>query len=189
MLVAAAALNIPWADASTATVAITGGGLTLANPSVRVVGENPRRLEVSTSVTDARGTGAGWFLSLGATAPYGSSAQSLIVTGARSACEAGSACTLPDNHIPYSLPVSVNGTRSWLFEADPSSGLGAQTVEVFITVPPGVGDALSLGFSISTQPPGGAGTPTLPPSAATASRVPVCSVDAMLTMGSCRTTP
>jgi hypothetical protein len=187
--VAVAALNIPRADASTATVAITGGGLTLANPSVRVIGENPTRLEVNTSVTDARGTGAGWFLSLAAATPYDSRAQSLIVTGARMACEPGSACTLPDSDIPYPLPVSVNGTRSWVFEANPSSGLGTQTVDMFITVPPGVGDPLNLGFSISTQPPGGAVTPTLPPSAAAASRAPECSVDEMLTMGSCRTTP
>ena len=59
------------ADGSTATVAITGGGLSLASPSVRVVGQDPTRLEVSTAVIDARGTGAGWFLSLGAVAPIG----------------------------------------------------------------------------------------------------------------------
>ena len=42
-------MNVAAAGASTATVAITGGGLTLANPSVRVIGENPSQLEVSTS--------------------------------------------------------------------------------------------------------------------------------------------
>lgn len=162
MLVAAAALNAASADASTAAVAITGGGLTLASPSVRVVGENPRQLEVITSVTDARGTGAGWFLSLAATAPIGSTDQSLTVTGARSACEAGSACTAPDSDIPYPVPVSVNGARSWVFEAEPSSGLGA-------------GD------------PTAASAPT--PSAGLGPQLPPCSVREMTTTETCQTQP
>jgi hypothetical protein len=92
---------------STASVAITGGGLSLASPSVRVVGQDPTRLEVSTSVIDARGTGAGWFLSLGAVAPSDAIAKTVIVTGARSGCEPGSACTLPDSDIAYPLSAVV----------------------------------------------------------------------------------
>jgi hypothetical protein len=179
-------------------VAITGGGLTLANPSVRVLSENPTQLEVSTSVTDARGTGAGWFLSLAAAAPSDSGPQTLIITGAQSACESGSACTLPDNDIPYPLPVSVNGARSWAFEAGPSSGLGAQTVHVFVTVPPGVRDPLNLGFSVSTQPPGASEAKPTPgptstsapaPSAGLGPQLPPCSVREMTTTDTCQTAP
>ena len=187
-------MNVSAVGASTATVAVTGGGLTLASPSVRVVGENPTQLEVSTSVTDARGTGAGSFLSLAASAPDDSGSQSLIVTGGRSACEPGSACTLADSDVPYPLPVSVNSARAWVFEAEPASGLGAQTVEVFITVPPGVRDPLNLGFSVSTQPPG-ASDPT--PASASASapgaglgpQLPPCSVREMTTTDTCQTKP
>ena len=185
-------MNASAARASTATVALTGGGLTLANPTVLVIGENPTRLEVSTSVTDARGTGAGWFLSLAASAPNASGSQSLIVTGGRSACEPGSACTVPDSDTPYPLPVSVNGERSWVYEAEPSTGLGAQTVDVFITVPPGVRDPLNLGFSVSTQPPG-ASEPTAAsapaPGAGLGPQLPACSVREMTTTDSCQTTP
>jgi hypothetical protein len=176
------------AHGSTASVAITGGGLSLGSPSVRVVGQDPTRLEVSTSVIDARGTGAGWFLSLGAVASSGTTAKTLIVTGARSGCEPGSACTLPDNDVPYPLALSVNGARAWVFEAAPSSGLGAQTVDVFVTLPPGAIEPLDLTFSVSTQPPGGA-PPAPASSGAVAPRYPPCSPRQLLTTGSCRTSP
>lgn len=172
-------------------MAIAGGGLTVASPAVRVIGQDPIQLEVSTDVTDARGTGAGWFLSLAAGAPDGSGAQSLIVTGVRSACEPGSACTLPDSNIAYPLPVSVNGARSWVDAAAPSSGLGAQTVDVFITVPPGVRDPLNLGFSVSTQPPGSGGTRTPAPAASSTlgPQLPPCSIRELTTTDTCPTTP
>jgi hypothetical protein len=54
------------AHASSARVAITGGGLTMSSPSVTVVSQNPAELDLRTAVTDARGTGGGWFLSLAA---------------------------------------------------------------------------------------------------------------------------
>jgi hypothetical protein len=179
-------------------VAISGSGLTVANPSVRVLSENPTQLEVSTSVTDARGTGAGWFLSLAAAAPSDSGPQSLIITGARSACESTSACTLPDSNIAYPLPVSVNGARAWVFEAEPASGLGAQTVDILITVPPGVREPLNLGFSVSTQPPGASESTPTPrptstsspaPGAGLGPQLPPCSVREMTTTDTCQTAP
>jgi hypothetical protein len=188
-LVAAAPVNISVAGASTATVAITSGGLSLSSPSVRVIGQNPTRLEVSTSVTDARGTGAGWFLSLGAVAPSQTAPKTLIVTGARSACETGSVCTLPDSDIPYPLPLGVNGARNWALEAQPSSGLGAQTVDVFVTVPSGVAEPLSLSFSVSAQPPGGGDPSPSAPSDAVKRQYPPCSAHQMLTTDSCQASP
>jgi hypothetical protein len=174
---------------STASVAITGGGLSLANPSVRVIGQDPTRLEVSTSVIDARGTGAGWFLSLGAVAPSDTTANTMVVTGARSGCEPDSACTLPDSDIAYPLSLRVNGGRGWVFEAEPSSGLGTQNVEVFVTVPPGVAEPLDLSFSVSTQPPGGSDSAAPASSGAVVPQYPPCSAYQMLTTDSCRTSP
>ena len=189
LLVGAVAAPAAVAHGSTASVAITGGGLSLGSPSVRVIGQDPTRLEVSTSVIDARGTGAGWFLSLGAVTSSGTTAKTLIVTGARSACEPGSACTLPDNDVPYPLALSVNGARGWVFEAAPSSGLGAQTIDVFGTLPPGAVEPLDLTFSVSTQPPGGGAPPAPASSGASAPQYPPCSPHQLLTTGSCRTSP
>jgi hypothetical protein len=132
-------------------------------------------------------------LSLGAVAPSDTTAKPLIVTGARAACESGSVCTLPDSDLPYPLAVSVNGARAWVFEAERSSGLGAQTVDVFVTVPPGVADPLNLSFSISTQPPGGGGPPTAGSASGASGAVepqyPPCSAHQMLTTDSCQTSP
>src|ERR1700744_1903556 len=85
--------------ASNASCAIPGGGLTMSNPSVTVLSRNPTELDLRTTVTDARGTGSGWFLSLAAEAPGAPDSGSMIVTGADAACGAESACTLPVNAI------------------------------------------------------------------------------------------
>ena len=160
LAVAAAALNVPGANGSTARISLGSGGLALLDPSVAVVGHNPTQLDVKADVVDARGTGAGWFLSVAAYATGDSTSFSsrLIVAGANAACLPDSACTLPVNDTPYPATVSLGGTRSMVFEAEPSSGLGAQQVEFRVypagAVPPG----LSLSFSLGTQPSALAGT-------------------------------
>ncbi|HEY1515369.1 MAG TPA: hypothetical protein VGF91_03045 [Solirubrobacteraceae bacterium] len=185
--VAAAGLDVPRAKGSTATVAITGGGLTVSNPSVTVIGRNPVELDVRASVTDARGTGAGWFLSVGAGSLGDSGSQRLVVTGGRAECESGSGCTPARSDVQYPLPVSVTGARKWAFEAEPSSGLGAQTVDLFITTSPGVSNPLNLSLSISTQPPGSEPTPAS--AVATGPQLPPCSIREMTATGTCQTTP
>ena len=177
-------VNIATATASTASVAITSGNLSIGHTSVTVAGENPTTLDVRLPVADARGTGAGWFLSLAADSPGGSGTRSLLITGADAACAPGTVCTVADNDIAYPIPVSLTGERTWVYEAEASSGLGAQTVEFQIVVPPSVPNALSLSFSVSTQP-GGTDRTSEPPDAEVAPHLPPCSVREMTTTGTC----
>jgi hypothetical protein len=167
------------ADATIASVAVTGAGLTMSTPSVRMVGQNPTELELTTTVTDARGTGSGWFLSLGANSAGATSDSSLVVTGADAACVTGSACTLPVNPVSYPLTASLAGGRTLLFEADPSSGLGAQSIAAWMIVPASFRSGLNLNLSLSTPPSPGSsgGAPSLP-----------CSIDTILREGNCSPT-
>ena len=174
--IAACALAASPAHASTASVAIAGAGLTMSTPSVRVVSQNPTELELTTTVTDARGTGSGWFLSLGSNSAGATSDSSLVVTGADATCLTGSACMPPVNPVSYPLTASLTGSRTLLFEADPSSGLGAQSIAARMIVPASFRSGLNLSLSLSTPPsPGNSGgAPSLP-----------CSLERIVTEGNC----
>ena len=172
---ACAAANVGAAHATVARVAITGGGLTMSNPSVTVVSRNPTELDLRTTVTDARGTGGGWFLSLAVTP-----SASLIVTGADAACGSGSACTLPVNTVAYPLTTSLAGTRTLVFEAAPSSGLGSESIDVHVAVPSTFRSQLRFDLSISTQPS---------TDAATGSMSPPCSIPDLVKTGTCPWAP
>ncbi len=139
-------------DASVANVAIAPGGLTLSNPTITVVGRNPVELSVKTSVIDARGIGTGWFLSVAAYSPVGSSASNLVVTAGGAECLPNSACTLPVNESSYPVTVGSTGTRSEVFDAEPASGLGAQSVDIRVMLPSNAPAGLQLGFSVSAEP-------------------------------------
>jgi hypothetical protein len=128
------------------------GGLTLSSPSITVVGRKPVELDVRTSVIDARGTGAGWFVSLAADAPGGSNVSNLVVTDSTATCLANSACTLPVNEVSYPVTAGSTGTRSTVFEAEPGTGLGAQSIDLRAMVPSNAPEGLRLSFSISTAP-------------------------------------
>ena len=151
VLVAAAAVGAPAARTSTASVTLTGGGLTMSNPSVRVVGRNPTELAVTAVVTDARGTGAGWFVSVAAHASGSATALPLVAASATTTCAGGSECTLPVDLVAYPATISAAGTQTTVFGAAPSSGLGAQTVDLRLVVPPADLGRLSLSFSVSTE--------------------------------------
>jgi hypothetical protein len=198
--IAACAIAAAPAHATTASVAISGGGLTMSTPSVRVVSQNPTELELTTTVTDARGTGSGWFLSLDANSAGATSDGSLVVTGADATCVTGSACTPPANPVSYPLTASLAGSRTLLFEADPSSGLGAQSIAARILVPASFRSGLNLNLSLSTPPSpgassggaasigssGGAASPGGRSGASTGGAPSAaCSVDTIVTEGSC----
>jgi hypothetical protein len=151
-LVAAGALGAPAAVASTASVTLSGGGLAMSTASVRTVSQSPTEVDVSAPVTDARGTGAGWFVSVAAYASGSTTPPPLIATTATATCADGSECTLPVDTVDYPAAISATGARTTLFAAAPSSGLGAQTVNVRLLVPAGELDGLSLSFSVSTEP-------------------------------------
>jgi len=180
VFVAASAANVGAAQAQTAHVAITGGGLTMSNPSVTVVSRNPTQLEVRTAVTDARGTGEGWFLSLAAASGGAPASGSLIVTDADAACRDGSTCTLPVNAMTYPLTASLTGTRTLVYEAAPSSGLGEESIDLHVVAPDNVASTLSLALSLSTPPM---------PGDTTGSTSPPCSIPDVLGTGTCPQAP
>ncbi len=149
---AACAFAAAPAYATTASVAISGGGLTMSTPSVRVV------------------------------------------TGADAACVSGSACTPPVNPVSYPLTASLTGSRTLLFEADPSSGLGAQSIAARIKVPASFRSGLNLNLGLSTPPsPGSSGGAQSPGgrSGGSAGGAPsaACSVDTIVTEGNCPQRP
>jgi hypothetical protein len=86
-------------------------------------------------VVDARGTGAGWNLSISATTFSDGSGHTLApgsVTAVAQACHAGSSCTAATNSITY--PLTIGGTAAKLFNAAVSSGLGKVDVTPTVAV-------------------------------------------------------
>ena len=152
----------------------------MSTPSVRVISQNPTVLEATTTVTDARGTGSGWAISLGANSGGATSDASLVVFDAQAACVTGSACTLPINRVSYPLTASLSGTRTVLFEAAPSSGMGAQSITARVMLPSSLRSRLALSVSLTTPTlSGGSG----------AAPSPSCSVETIFTRGNCSQTP
>ena len=77
-------------------------------------------------VVDARGSGAGWNLTVSATSFSDGSGHTLspgTITGVSGACKAGSTCTnATSSGITY--PLTVSGTAAKFFNAAVNSGLG-----------------------------------------------------------------
>jgi hypothetical protein len=76
-------------------------------------------------VVDARGTGAGWNLTVSSTTFSDGSGHTLAagtVTGVSAACHAGSSCTAATNAITY--PISLSTTPAKFFNAATSTGMG-----------------------------------------------------------------
>ena len=86
----------------------------------------------------------------------------------------------PSIRVSYPLTASLTGSRTLLFEADPSSGLGAQSIAARMIVPAGFRSGLNLNLSLSTPPSPGSsgGAPSLP-----------CSVDRIVAGENCSQTP
>ena len=87
-------------------------------------------------VVDARGTGAGWNLTISATAFDDLAGHTLApgtVTSVSSACHAASTCTAASSSgITY--PLTISGTAAKVFNAATTSGLGKVDVTPTIAV-------------------------------------------------------
>ena len=80
-------------------------------------------------VVDARGTGAGWNLTVAATTFSDGSGHALApgtVASVSAACVAGNACTAATNSITY--PLTISGTAAKFFNASANTGLGKVNV-------------------------------------------------------------
>ncbi|HEV7641543.1 MAG TPA: WxL domain-containing protein [Gaiellaceae bacterium] len=86
-------------------------------------------------IVDARGTGAGWNLTVSATTFSDSASHTLApgtVTGVSAACVGGNACTAATNAVSY--PITLSGTAAKFFNASANTGLGKVNVTPTIDV-------------------------------------------------------
>ena len=143
---------IAYADSGKAKVAVKGGSLTESNATNQVslsVSKNMQLAKYSLpiTVTDARGSGSGWKLSITSTQFLSSNnkgdqlpSNASQITGVSRSCSVHSTCTLPINSVSYSLLIPAGATPPppvKFFNAAVSSGLGvfSLTMMVNVTIP------------------------------------------------------
>ena len=125
---------------TTATVSGTAGtSLNLpANPSISDTltgADQTVSYAPLLGVVDARGSGAGWNLTVSATTFSDGLGHTLApgtVSAVTQACNSGSSCTAATNAITY--PLTVNGTAAKFFNAAANSGLGQINITPTIQV-------------------------------------------------------
>lgn len=85
------------------------------------------------TVTDARGTGAGWHLTVSATAlTDGTHNLAQSITSVNQACASGSTCTLPTSSV--SLPVALGSSGTSFYSSAAGYGLGKVGVDPTVSV-------------------------------------------------------
>lgn len=140
--VALAAATAALAGTLTTTATITGAaGMSMslpANPSLTDT-LNGTDQTVSWSallgVVDARGSGAGWNLTMSATAFSDGAGHTLApgtVASVSSACVGGSTCTAATNSVTY--PITISGTAAKFFNASAATGMGKVNVTPSVNV-------------------------------------------------------
>ena len=140
-----------FADSGTATVAVNGGSLTLTGvtnvsaPPVTLNGDDQTTTySMALTVNDARGSGAGWNLSITSTA-FTTGSQSLSNTASTIqaapavACSGvGGHCTSPDDGAityPVGVPAGASApTAVKFFDARANTGLGKFTITPTVTI-------------------------------------------------------
>jgi hypothetical protein len=149
-LIALIATAVALAGNITATATVSGAGaLGLSHGGTATVGpvtidgtDQTVNYTVPLSITDARGSGAGWNATVTSTSFNDGSGHNLgttasSVSGVSSACVAGGSCTAPTNAISYPLTVPAGATAPAavkLFNAATSTGMGRFTVTPTIGV-------------------------------------------------------
>jgi WxL domain surface cell wall-binding len=134
----------------TATATVNGAGaLGLSHGATATVGpvtldgsDQSVNYTLPLSITDARGSGAGWNATITSTTFNDGSGHTLAtsasdVSGVTSSCVAGGSCTAPTNSIAYPLTVPAGATAPAavkLFNAAANTGMGRFTVTPTIGV-------------------------------------------------------
>ena len=134
MALAAASAALAGTLSPTVTVTGTSGmAMTLpSNPSITDTLDGTDQI-VSWSallgIVDARGTGAGWNLTVSATT-FADGAGHVLAAGSVTAvgatCQGGSTCTSAANAVTY--PITISSTAAKFFNAAASTGLGQVNV-------------------------------------------------------------
>jgi hypothetical protein len=140
--VALVATTAALAGTLTATASVTGAsGISMALPSNPSVSDTLDGTDQTVSwsallgVVDARGTGAGWNLTMSATSFSDGSGHTLApgtVSGVTTACQGGNSCTAASNAITY--PLTLGGTAAKFFNAATNSGMGKVNVTPSVDV-------------------------------------------------------
>ena len=140
-----------FADSGTAKVAVNAGSLTLAGVTnvsaapVTLTGDDQTTTySMGLTVSDARGSGAGWNLSITSTAfttgpqSLSNTASSINVTPAVACSSAGGHCTSPDDSAityPVGVPAgAIAPPAVKLFDAKANTGLGKFAITPTITL-------------------------------------------------------
>jgi putative surface cell wall-binding protein len=145
---------IAYANSGTAKVAVKAGPLKESNATnhVSVVVSSGlwlAKYSLPISVTDARGSGSGWKLSITSTQfnyPDNDGDTDVLptnaskITGVSKSCSAHSTCTLPTNSVSYPLVIPAGATPPTpvkFFNAAQRTGLGvfSLTMMVNVTIP------------------------------------------------------
>jgi len=127
----------------TATATVTGtAGISLAMPSNPSMSATLDGTDQTLSyspvlgVVDARGTGAGWNLTVAATALTDGSSHNLAqnLTAVSSACHSGSTCTNASNSVS-GYPLTLSTTATKFFNSATNTGMGKVDVTPTVQVP------------------------------------------------------
>lgn len=127
------ASSVAFAATLTTTATVTGtAGISLTHSSTAAISSTLDGTDQTATyapvlgVTDARGSGAGWNLTVSATSFSDGAGHTLAagtITGVSAACKAGNACTAATSSgITY--PLTVSGTAAKFFNAAVNTGLG-----------------------------------------------------------------
>ena len=140
--VALVASTAALASTLTTTATVTGAsGISLNLPSNPTISNTLDGTDQTVSyapvlgLTDARGSGAGWNLTIGATTFTDGASHTLApgtLTGVTSLCKSGSTCTATSNSVGY--PITIGGTASKFFNSAANTGLGRFDVTPTISV-------------------------------------------------------
>jgi len=140
--VALVATTAALAGTLTATATVTGAsGISMSLPSGPSLSDTLDGTDQVVSwsaalgLVDARGTGAGWNLTMSATSFSDGSGHTLApgtVSGVSAACHAGNACTAATNSITY--PITLSGTAAKFFNAATGTGMGKVDVTPSVDV-------------------------------------------------------
>ena len=141
--VALIASSLALAGTLTTTATVTGAGalgLNMpSNPSISatLAGDDQTvNYSPALGLVDARGTGAGWNLTMSATTFSDGASHTLAagtVTGATQGCHSGSTCTTATNSVS-GYPLTLSGTAVKFFNAAANTGLGKVDVTPTVQV-------------------------------------------------------
>jgi len=140
--VALATASVALAGTITATATVNGtAGIALNLPSIPSMTTTLDGTDQVASwsallgVVDARGTGAGWNLTVASTTFSDGSGHTLAagtLTGVTSACRAGNSCTAATNSVTY--PITLGSTATKFFNSALNTGLGKVDVTPSVNV-------------------------------------------------------